>query len=102
MVHMVENWGYYLLPRSLPSSPGYTGLLVAIRETPTETHFDPETIRLQVCDENGVATYITLGSKSPFQRSGQVCPGQVVLRDRVNKRPNFFVFGGSLDVTIRN
>ena len=100
IVHMMENWGYYLLPRSHPSSPGYTGLLVAIRETPTEAHFDPKTIRLQVRDEGGAATRITLGLRSPFQRSRHVCLGRVVLRDRVDKRVDFFVLGGSLDIAM--
>jgi hypothetical protein len=40
----MENQGYYLLPKFHPHSPGYTGLLVAIRERPTGMHFDPESI----------------------------------------------------------
>jgi hypothetical protein len=32
LLGLMKDWGYYLLPRSHPDSPGYSGLLVAIRE----------------------------------------------------------------------
>ncbi|MGD9099327.1 MAG: hypothetical protein PVF45_02525 [Anaerolineae bacterium] len=97
--HQMENWGYYLLPKLHQHSPGYTGLLVAIREIPTGMHFDPESIRLKLQDEDGAADWATLGLRSPFWESRHVCPGRVILRDRVDKRVEFFVFGGSLEAT---
>jgi hypothetical protein len=97
----MENWGYYLLPKSHPDSPGYTGLLVAIRKQPTEKHFDPQTMRLRLRDKHNEATWTTLGLHSPvgllIKASVHVCPGEVMLRDRMDKRANFFVFGGSLE-----
>lgn len=101
ILHLMGNWGYYLLPKSHPDSPGYTGLLVAIREQPTEKHFDPQTIRLRLRDKHNEATWTTLGLHSPVELSIKAslhaCPGQVMLRDRTDKRTNFFVFGGSLE-----
>ncbi len=97
--HQMEHWGYYLLPRSHQCSPGYTGLLVAIRETPTGIHFDPEVMRLWLQYENGTASRATLRLRSPFQGPRRVCPGRVVLRDRMDKRVEFFIFGGSLEAT---
>lgn len=101
IIHRMEDWGYYLLPKSHPDSPGYTGLIIAIRKIPTRLHFDPESIHLRLSDENNLASWMTLRLNSPVSKSMQVCPGRVVLTDRVNKRIYFFVFGGTLEaVTI--
>ena len=101
ILHLMENWGYYLLPQSHPDSPGYTGLLVAIRKQPTEKHFDPKTMRLRLRDKYDQAKWTTLGLHSPqelpIKASIHVCPGEVILRDRTDKRAIFFVFGGSLE-----
>jgi hypothetical protein len=101
ILHLMDNWGYYLLPQSHPDSPGYTGLLVAIRKQPTEKHFDPQAIRLRLRDKYDQAKWTTLGLHSPLElpikASLHVCPGEVILRDRTDKRANFFVFGGSLE-----
>lgn len=99
ILHLMENWGYYLLPKSHPHSPGYTGLLVAIRKKPTGRHFDPQSMRLRLRDEHGEAEWTTLRLEPPSQGSMHVCPGPVVLLDRTNKRVDFFVFGGSLEAT---
>jgi len=93
----MENWGYYLLPKFHPNSPGYTGLLVAIRETPTKQHFDPELIHLRLSDEDGLVRSVTLKLKPSFSRPSHICPGRVVLYDRKDKRVHFYTFGGSLE-----
>lgn len=101
ILHLMENWGYYLLPKPHPQCPGYTGLLVAIRKKPTGKHFDPQSIHLRLCDEHGEAEWARLSLESPselpIEGSMHVCPGRVVLRDRSDKRVGFFVFGGSLE-----
>ncbi|MDH4138431.1 MAG: hypothetical protein OEW09_17190, partial [Anaerolineae bacterium] len=101
ILQVMENWGYYLLPKPYPHSPGYTGLLVAIRKIPTEKHFDPQTIRLRLRDKYDQAKWTTLWLHSPqelpIKASVHVCPGEVMLRDRTDKRVDFFVFGGSLE-----
>ena len=93
----MEKWGYYLLPKSHPHCLGHTGLLVAIRETPTEQHFDPELIHLRLGDKDSLARLVTLKLKSSFSRPRHICPGRVVLYDRIDKRVHFFTFGGSLE-----
>jgi len=97
LLHQVEKWGYYQLPRSHPHSPGYTGLLVAIREAPTERHFDPEKIRLQILDEDGIPQRMTFGLEQHLAKSRQVCTGRVILQDRRDKEVEFFTFGGSIE-----
>jgi hypothetical protein len=93
----IDKWGYYLLPRVHPASPGYGGLLIFIRQLPTHRHFDPEWIHLQLCD-NDMAHAATLKLNSFSPGPIRVCPGRVVLHDRVDKQINFFTFGGSLDL----
>jgi hypothetical protein len=99
ILQQMEHWGYYLLPKSHPESPGYTGLLVAIRETPTGEHFDPESIHLRIIEDNKETDWDTFRLKLLFLKSRHTGPGQVSLRDRTGKRANFFTFGGFLEAT---
>jgi hypothetical protein len=99
VLELMRNWGYYLLPKSHDESPGYTGLLVAIRKQPTGQHFDPQTLHLRLRDEKGVARWRAPSWIMPLEESaGRVCPGHVSLRDRHDKSVEFFTFGGSLEV----
>jgi hypothetical protein len=98
VLELVKDWGYYPLPQSHPDSPGYSGLLVAIREQPTGKHFDPETLHLRLRDEHGLARWRTLSWLTPLEAgTSHACPGLVTLRDRSGKRVDFFVFGGTLE-----
>jgi hypothetical protein len=97
LVHQLANWGYYLLPQASPCSPGHTGLLVAIRETPTQAHFDPESIGANILDEDGVPEWTTLHREWRFPTSSRVSAGRVILRDRVKKTVEFFTFGGTIE-----
>lgn len=99
VLRQVANWGYYLLPRLHPHSPGHPGLLIAIRQTPTEKHFDPETVQLHLCASDGGSEVVTLTLTSSLPGSSRVCPGMVTLHDRVDKRAGFFIFGGSLEAS---
>ena len=93
----MEHWGYFPLPKPHPDRPGYSGLLVAIREQPTGKHFDPQTLHLHIRDAYGLARWRTLSCLSPLEEGiDHVCPGLVTLRDRSDKRVDFFTFGGTL------
>ena len=96
---IMKDLGYYLLSPSHHDSPGYTGLLVAIRKQPTGSHYDPKTLRLPLRDAKGAVTWRTLSWLSPPTDSNHVCPGRVILSDRFDKRIEFYTFGGSLEVT---
>lgn len=104
ILQVMEDWGYYLLPKFHPHSPGHTGLLIAIRKEPTGKHFDPQSMRLWLRllrNKHDEVRWATLWIDSPIElRIGgsiHVCPGRVMLRDRTDKRVSFFVFGGSLE-----
>ena len=97
ILSVMDGWGYYLHEKIHAGHLGYSNLLVAIREPPTRKHFDPELIILQLCDKNGAASSSSLKKKFSAQVPQPVCPGQINLYDRKNKRIDFFTFGGTLD-----
>jgi hypothetical protein len=95
----LENLGYELLPKFHRDSPGFSGLLVAIRQEPTNAHYDPESIALWIRDRNKLASQFTFSLESTCPEPVQVCPGTVILTDRRHKRVDFFTFGGQLEAT---
>ncbi len=100
VLQRMEDWGYLLLHKPHPRSPGYRQLLVALRRVPTEKHFDPSEVRLWLRDQYGVARLTTLALDpllKPLPEPRQVCPGMVTLYDRKEKRTDFFTFGGLLN-----
>jgi len=97
ILRRMEYWGYYLLPKSHPNSLGYTGLVVPIRETPTGEHYDPESIHLRIIEKDKDMYWATFRLKVLFQKSRNIGPGQVTLRDRTDNRVKFFTFGGLLE-----
>jgi hypothetical protein len=101
MDELVKDWGYTLLDPLHPDSPGFGGLVVAIRAKPTGKHFDPQVLHLHLCNSKGEAGGMALSWIAPQPASHHLCPGRVFLTDRVDKRVQFFTFGGSLEMTMR-
>jgi hypothetical protein len=98
IIEYVKGWGYRTLPEHHPGSPGYSGLVVAIRERPTQQHYDPQRLHLQVRDENGEADWRTMSWLTPAAHSKHFCAGPIMLRDRHGRATEFFAFGGTLQV----
>jgi hypothetical protein len=96
VLELMKNWGYHLLDKPHPGSPGHTGLLVAIRKEPSGKHFDPQTLHLRLRDEYGRAGWKTFIWLAPLEGTGRVCPGTVTLKERSGKQVEFYTFGGSL------
>lgn len=97
LISQVENWGYLLLPPSHPESPGYSGLLVAMRPMPTSKHFDPELLHLHVVSTQGRPEGMSFHRAPPFKTEQRVTVCEVKLSDRYNKAVEFFTFGGWLE-----
>jgi hypothetical protein len=93
-----SDWGYQLLPRSHPGSPGYTGLLVSIQKQPAGARFRPKNLRLLLGSREGVAEWRTLSWRSPPLADERICPGPLLLSDWLGERIDFYTFGGSLEV----
>lgn len=92
------GWGYRTLPKHHMDSPGYSGLVVAIRPELTLQHFDPQRISLTIQDEGGEATQRTLSWLTPGGDFFRVCAGTIALRDRHGRAAEFFTFGGRLQI----
>ncbi len=94
---LMQTWGYYLIPHQNASSPGYPGVIVAIRETPTEKHFDPEWIEVQLLNSQDQVEHCRLGPDLHRHFPKRLCPGRLTLHDRYAKRVDFYTFGATID-----
>jgi hypothetical protein len=99
MEERIASLGYFLLPSTTANSPGYPGLLVAIRAEPTGEHYDPEVLHVHLRTTDGLARWCDLARQPLLHAPEQVVLGRLSLRDRVDKRVDFFTFGGCLDIT---
>ncbi len=99
-IHNMERWGYHLLPQVHPNSPGYTGLQVAIRATPTRQHFDPETIQLSLLNRAGKIEETKLDLETTLSEQHIVCAGSIILCDRKDKQESFYCFNGTIESTL--
>ncbi|MCB0222385.1 MAG: hypothetical protein KDI02_01740 [Anaerolineae bacterium] len=94
----IAEAGYLLLDPLHPASPGGTRLLIALRETPTEHHYDPEQIDLSRSDPDGGVAQARLTLAALTSGAWSLSSGPVVLRDRFDKRVYFFTYGGALEI----
>ena len=93
----VDNWGYLPLPPTHPESPGYTGLLIAMRPVPTGKHFDPEYLHLHIVNTQGRPEQISFTRSPEFTSEQRVTLCEIKITDRYNKAVEFFSFGGWLE-----
>jgi hypothetical protein len=96
----VARWGYLLLSPSHPASPGSPGLIVTIRSRPTAAHYDPETLCVRLVTPDGLERSVDLTQTTPVATPERVVIGKLSLRDRVDKRVDFFSFGATLEQTV--
>ena len=98
VTELLRGRGYYLLPKSHPSSPGYTGLAIAIRERPSNDQFDPIGIRVrlkEICEETDGWSVLKISTS--LEGVAHICHGLVTILDRTDNRKSFFTFGGSVE-----
>ena len=97
-VQQAKRWGYAVLPRHHPNSPGWAGLVIALHKMPVGGSFEPEVVDLWIQDQGGMAGFTRLAYNTQRRRLSHLCPGRVVLHDRVDERRYYFTFGGSVAV----
>jgi hypothetical protein len=97
LVRMMARWGYYLAPNRHPYAPGHHMLLIAMREIPTEMHFDPEVIQLRMGETGDSLNWSTIRLKYPLYGQRQVGLGRIIVSDRVDKRIGFFTYGAMIE-----
>ena len=96
LMKVMDDWGYYLLPKSHAGSPGYGGVMVAMRQTPTELHYDPEIMQVRLADHGDVA-WTSLTFYAALNGLSAVLPGRVIIIDRFDKHVEFFTFGAVVE-----
>lgn len=97
LLHKLETWGHYALPRPHKGSPGHTGLLILLRLQPGGRHFDPQSIHIRLQNWDNTPHWTTLAADTEFQQSRRVHPGKLTIQERDGDRVEFFTFGGTLE-----
>lgn len=93
---LTDQFGYQLLHKLHPNSPGYGELVITIRRKPTREHFDPEVVHLIFKDgHNPCARDISWGTT---YTEGSLCMGLIQAVDRIGKHLSFYSFGGLVKI----
>jgi len=88
--------GYVFYPPTDENGFGGNRFDVVLTEHPTLRHYDPHRIQVTlVYGRDGVSSRI---HHSNLPGNFRVCPGRVVLTDRVGKQVEVFCFGGTLEI----
>ena len=91
----LRHLGFLLISPFLERS-GEANLLVALRERPTQEHFDPEVVRFWRTgeDHRGHADELTIASPMPYQHA--FTWGKLELTDRFGIENDFVSLGGTV------
>jgi hypothetical protein len=93
----VERLGFVVVNGATPGRPGGANLVVALRPTPTEAHFDPELIQYwESAGGRGRLVELTRQSHLPITRP--YAWGTIHVVDRLNAFNSFLSFGGTIRV----
>lgn len=92
---LVANLGF-LVSRDIPTASQDALLVVALRRTPTERHFDPELILSWHSGEGGRGHLRELTVASSMPRLAEFSWGPIEIVDRLGISNTFVSFGGSL------
>jgi hypothetical protein len=93
-----KEYGYFFHPRKRSDAPGYRQLDVFFHAVPTNKHFDPMNMTLNVALEHEDIEPIKIHHPWSLLEQYQVCAGRVILQDRKGKKTEAFTFGGNLRI----
>ena len=97
----VEHLGFLDVNGSTPQAAGGSNLVVALRDHPTLTHFDPERVEhWVVADGRGRPAEITRATETPVERPFSW--GTIRVVDRLEVYNSFLTFGGTVRVVARD
>jgi len=97
----VEHLGFLDVHGTSPQAPGGANLVVALRERPTLTHFDPERIEHWVASGGrGRQAEITRRTAVPLE--GTFLWGTIRVVDRLEVFNSFLTFGGTVRAVARD
>lgn len=89
----------FLSSSDLPDRPGPAYLLVALRETPTLRHYDPELVEYWA-SSSGRGTRRSLTRDSPLPVEAEFSWGMIRIVDRLHVTNEYLTFGGHLSVDV--
>jgi len=99
--HHVEHLGFLDVNGTSPQAPGGANLVVALRESPTLTHFDPERVEHWVASGGrGRPAEITRKTVVPLERPFSW--GTIRVVDRLEVMNSFLTFGGTVRAVARD
>ena len=97
----VERLGFLDVNGTTPEAAGGANLVVALREHPTLTHFDPERVEhWVVADGRGRPAEITRATELPLDRPFSW--GTIRVVDRLEVYNSFLTFGGTVRALARD
>ncbi len=91
---LLADWGFLAEP-DLPDRPGPAYLLVAMRDTPTFRHYDPELVEYWV-SEGGRGARRTMDRGTPLPVEREFSWGLIRITDRLDVTNEYVTFGGRL------
>jgi hypothetical protein len=93
---LLADLGFTVINGDDPTAPGGSNLLVALRDEPTERHFDPELVSYWHFDGE-VGRIATIERDDPAEpRKTTFSWGRIRLVDRLHVENDFIGFGGTL------
>jgi len=92
----LRDLGFTLLHSDRPAAGGGSQLLVALRDRPTERHFDPEQVTCWVA-ASGRGRAVPVDRRTP-PGEGSILWGHVHVVDRLGVENRFLTFGGPLRI----
>lgn len=99
--HHLEHLGFLDVNGTSPQAPGGANLVVALRERPTLTHFDPERVRYWVASGGrGQLAEITRKTSVPLELPFSW--GTIRVVDRLDVFNSFLTFGGTVRAIARD
>ena len=88
-------WGFLADP-DLPDRPGPASLIVALRESPTFRHYDPEVVEFW-STQGGKGTHESISRKTRTPFTEGVSWGEIRIVDRLGVANRYVCFGGRCD-----
>lgn len=93
-----KAYGYLYYPQERSDSPGHPRLDVFLRSVPTQQHFDPMTMILDVALGHNSIDILKVHHPWSLLEHYRVCAGRVIVQDRKGKKVEAFSFGGDLKI----
>ena len=92
---LIADLGFSIVTGTHPGAPVATDLLIALRDTPTLAHFDPEEVTYWVvADGRGRPRRLERDTHVPFE--GRFSWGRISIVDRLGMSNQWLSFGGTI------